>query len=138
MAPDLISIDSEDEETLIVHGAADVPSRLRPRISSTHIGGTHATAQYAFLCENSNPIDILYVSRLCVLEAVRNPPTFSPDGMSSSPRQRQPLHFEASDETIHALLVDAYIHTDFQTPSTEPSIPLSRDSPDIKLVVEDV
>jgi len=141
MDPDLtrLSLDSDDGETLIVHGPADVPSRLRPRISSTHIGGSHVTAYHAFVCENSKlPIDIVYVSRLCVLEAVRNYP--NGENMTCSPKSTSPLHFDASDEAITALLCDAYVNTDIiQTPSTEPStFPDDRESPDIKLVVEDV
>ena len=108
-----LSLDSEDEEALIVHGAADVPSRLRPRISSTHIGGSEVSAYYAFRPDTATSLtNIVYVARLCVLEAARSfvstvtvpePPT------SGTPRTTLPYlsHLDASDETLIALLVDA-------------------------------
>lgn len=108
-----LSLDSEDEEALIVHGAADVPSRLRPRISSTHIGGSEVSAYYAFRPDTATSLtNIVYVARLCVLESAKS---FVPSGTvpeqsaSGTPRTTVPYlsHLDASDETLMALLVDA-------------------------------
>ena len=109
-----LSLDSSDNETILVHGAADVPASLRPRISSTHISGPEAAAEYAFAYSDLtlSPLDVVYIARLCVLEATRQPLGIgSPgsEGSMSSPKQAslQPLHLEASDETLVALLTDS-------------------------------
>lgn len=108
-----LSLDSSDNETILVHGAADVPASLRPRILSTHISGPEATAEYAFAYSDTtlSPLDLVYIARLCVIEATRQSPIASPgtEGSLSSPKQAamQALHLEASDETLTALLIDA-------------------------------
>ena len=114
-----LSLDSSDEEAILVHGPADVPAVLRPRVSSTHISGTDSVAEYAFSYTSSamSCIDLVYISRLCVLEALRQPTppssmNNSNEGCPASPRaaaSSQPLHLEASDETITSLLADAKV-----------------------------
>lgn len=108
-----LSLDSSDDETLVVHGSGQVPSGLRARLTSTHITqGPEYFAQYAFSYPLSSsplsPIDIVYITRLCVLEASRVPNT---DNLTCS-------HMDASDEIITALLANAvYAH---QSPCQTP------------------
>ena len=105
-----LSLDSSDEEAIVVHGPADVPAALRARISSTHIAGPDSAAEYAFSYASSSTscIDLVYIARLCILEAIRPPPG-SLESLSSPKCSSQPFHVEASDETITALLVDAKV-----------------------------
>ena len=143
-----LSLDSDDEEALIVHGPADVPSRLRPRISSTHIGGSEVSAHYAFRPATTTSLtNIVYVARLCVLEAARAfvPPTNVPDPTTSgTPRTGISYlsHLDATDETLMALLVDAVeLGTEQSTdlPNTA-DVCSNSDASEItvRLVVEDV
>ena len=124
-----LSLDSSDDEAVVVHGAADMPGCLRPRISSTHISSDPA-ARYAFLMANSSslsPLDLVYISRLCVMEAVRTHAIPSADS-SSSPRStsvRAAVHLEASDEALVALLSDAKF-----SPQPPPKV-------DLQLIVDD-
>ena len=115
-----LSLDSSDEEAFLVHGASAMPNSLRPRVSSTHISGPETAAEYAFTYAGSNlsPLDIVYITRLCVLEAIRQPISTSPMGdMIPSPRTNviKALHLEASDETLTALLLDARLPHDSQS-----------------------
>ena len=122
-----LSMDSSDEDTIVVRGATEAPRTLRARISSTHISGPESEAEYAFLYNFSSsslsPLDVVYIARLCVLESLRRPSTGNDSTAMSSPRSvvQTALHLEASDETLTALLVDAKI---FPSPVT-PEIDLS-------------
>ena len=110
-----LSLDSSDEETILVHGAADMPSSLRARVSSTHVGGPEIAAEFAFAytasSSNLSPLDLVYIARLCVMEAVKQPagPSVATGDYLPSPRGNvvQALHLEASDEALTALLMDA-------------------------------
>ena len=114
-----LALDSSDEDTVVVHDAAAMPSYLKPRILSTHISGPELAAEYAFTFKRNNaisPLDVVYMARLCVLESVKqvhiqSPVTpVPPEVLLSSPKsQTKPgaVHFEASDEVLTALLVDA-------------------------------
>ena len=113
-----LSLDSSDEEAIVVHGPADIPCPLRPRVSSTQISGPDSVAEYAFSHASSGMscIDLVYIARLCVLEAIRQPSFFprsqrNPNESPASPKSalHLPLHFEASDETLMALLLDAKV-----------------------------
>lgn len=115
-----LSLDSSDEEAILVHGASAMPNSLRPRVSSTHISGPETAAEYAFTYAGSNlsPLDLVYITRLCVLEAIRQPISISPTGdmMLSPPKNViQALHLEASDETLTALLIDARLPHNIQS-----------------------
>lgn len=122
-----LSMDSSDEDTIVVRGHAEVPRTLRARISSTHISGAESEAEYAFLYNFSStslsPLDVVYIARLCVLESLCRPSCGNDSTTLSSPKSviHSALHLEASDETLTALLVDAKI---FPAPVT-PEIDLS-------------
>jgi len=120
-----LSIDSSDDESVLVHGAATLPSRLRPRISSTHISGPGISAEFAFtynsMSSSITPLEMVYTARLCVMEAIRHP-----EGMKA---------VEASDEVLNALLLDARLMT-LSTPETStPLTPIYQG--DIDLVIND-
>jgi hypothetical protein len=133
--PTELSLDSSDEDTLVVRGAAEVPRTLRARISSTHINGSETGSEFAFVYNtlscSLSPLDVVYIARLCVLESMRRTSPISTDStVVSSPRSvsQNALHLEASDETLSALLVDARIDI------IEPSRPIK---PEIDLVVSE-
>ena len=120
-----LSLDSSDEDTLVVRGAAEVPRALRARISSTHITGSESEAEYAFvyttLSSSLSPLDVVYIARLCVLESMRkcssNETTALPSPRSVS--QHDALHLDASDETLTALLLDAETSESSITPEID-------------------
>jgi hypothetical protein len=143
-----LSLDSEDDEALVVHGPADVPSRLRPRVSSTHIGGSEVFAHYAFRPSGTTSLtNLVYVARLCVLESARS---FIPAGPSAEPGNAGTprtgssylSHLEASDETLTALLADAVVHApDISADSASTRDVCSNSDTSevtVRLVVEDV
>lgn len=142
-----LSLDSEDDEALIVHGPADIPSRLRPRISSTHIGGSEVSAHYAFRPSGPTSLtNFIYTARLCVLEAAKSyiPTNAISEPLSSStPRSvsGNPFHLDATDETLIALLADATELT--QESNKEQALGDVHSNSDesevtVRLVVEDV
>jgi hypothetical protein len=107
-----LSMDSSDEDTFVVRGAAEIPRTLRARISSTHISGPDSEAEYSFLFNFSSsslsPLDVVYIARLCVIESLRRN-SANDSTTLSSPRSiiQSPLHLEESDEALIALLADA-------------------------------
>ena len=79
-------LDSSDDESVVVHGPAEVPPSLRPGISSTRMSVCASAADYAFhTTAAGNMLELVYMAKLCVMEA-------------SSP------FIEASDEALFSLL----------------------------------
>ena len=113
--PTELLIDSSDEDTFLVRGATEVASSLKPRVSSTQITGTKG--EYAFIIKSSNlsPLDVVYIARLCVLEAIRTPSQSDASVSSPRPTVYHALHLETSDEALTALLLDARVLTDHRT-----------------------
>ncbi len=110
------SMDSSDEDTILIRGAAEVPPALRPRISSTHLCGPESGSEYAFVlppCSSMSALDVVYIARLCVMEAIRQPPLSDASNLSSPrPTVYHALHLEASDDALYALLLDARFISD--------------------------
>ena len=98
-----LSLDSSDDENIVVHGPADVPRPLRARISAAQMSPVPPSARFAFLQTKPDSsqfscLDLVYIARLCVMETVRGYGSDSP----RSPRSA--LHLDASDEALLALL----------------------------------
>jgi hypothetical protein len=142
-----LSLDSSDEETVVVHDAASLPASLKPRVLSTHISGPELAAQYAFSFKRDSsvsPVELVYMARLCVLESVRHSPATNPvlasAGETQLPSPRSSvrsgaIHLEATDEVLTALLVDGRL--DIPTQNTERQIDETpRYEPSIDLVIE--